>query len=286
MNVHGHFACHRGTKHLKIKSTHLKISEGLTVTSPRNSPGPERCGKSETIVKAYPIPIQADEVVLKFIEEYHKMAKIVLEEILNAERFTKFERKKLRDKLLKNWKYVAHYVDSAINQMQGLVKSYKKKLKRGKKTRKPRLRKKFVYVKSTLFRLKGTILKITIIPRDYYIEIDLSKYAYILQFLKEIQEGKLRLGGLFLFADIIVLNFVKTVEYFASITVTILPHGLRWKTSLHTFSTFKDLKGLLYVFLSLLLFYALDYEFPYFFTPVISETPERLPQEIPPASEP
>ncbi|MCD6502661.1 MAG: IS200/IS605 family accessory protein TnpB-related protein, partial [Euryarchaeota archaeon] len=45
-------------------------------------------------------------------------------------------------------------------------------------------------------------------------EIDLAKYAYILPFLKEIQEEKLRLGGLFLFPDKLVLNFVKSVEYF------------------------------------------------------------------------
>jgi len=141
------------------------------------------------------------------------MAKIVLEEILNTEKFTKVERKQLRDELLKNWDYAAHYVNSAINQMQGLVKSYKKKLKKGKKTRKPRLRNKFVYVKSTLFTLKGSKPKITIVPRKYYIEIDLSKYAYILPFLEEIREEKLRLGGLFLFPDKIVLNFVKTVEY-------------------------------------------------------------------------
>jgi len=213
MNVYGHFACHRGTKHLKIKSTDLKISEGLIVASSRDSPGPERCGRPGTVVRAYSIPFQADEVILEFIEEYHKIARKALQKILSSEKFTSKERRQLRDKLLEDWPYAAHYVDSAINQMQGLVRSYKRKLKKGKKARKPRLRKKFVYVKSTLFALKGSVLKITIIPRKYYLEIDLAKYAYILPFLREIQEEKLRLGGLFLFPDKIVLNLVKTVEY-------------------------------------------------------------------------
>lgn len=183
------------------------------MVSSGDSSGSERCRKSETVVRAYSIPFQADEVILEFIEEYHKIARKALQEILSSEKFTKVKRKQLRDKLLKNWPYAAHYVDSAINQMQGLVKSYRKKLRKGKKAKEPRLRKKFVYVKSTLFTLKGSKLKITIIPREYYLEIDLAKYAYISPFLKEIQEEKLRLGGLFLFPDKLVLNFVKIVEY-------------------------------------------------------------------------
>lgn len=170
--------------------------------------------KNETIVKAYSIQLQGDSVILKFIEEYHKMAKTALQEILNAEKFTKVERKQLRDTLLENWNYAAHYVDSAINQMLGLVKSYKRKLKKGKKAREPKLKKKFVYVKSTLFRLKGTTLEITIIPRGYYLVIDLAEYHYLHPLLEEVKEGKVKLGGLFLFPDKLVLNFVKTVEYF------------------------------------------------------------------------
>ncbi|NJE09279.1 transposase, partial [Thermococcus sp. M39] len=143
-----------------------------------------------------------------------KMAKTALQEILNTEKFTKFERKQLRDTLLENWNYAAHYVDSAINQMLGLVKSYKRKLKKGKKAREPKLKKKFVYVKSTLFRLKSTTLEITIIPREYYLVIDLAEYHYLHPLLEEVKEGKVKLGGLFLFPDKLVLNFVKTVEYF------------------------------------------------------------------------
>jgi len=172
-----------------------------------------RRAKNETIVKAYSIPIQADDVILEFIEEYHKMARTALQEILNAEKFTKVERKQLRDKLLKDWSYAAHYVDSAINQMLGLAKSYKRKLRKGKKVRKPRLRKKFVYVKSTLFSLKGSTLRITIIPRKQYLEVNLANYPYLIPLLKEVWNGKARLGGLFLFSDRVVLNFVKNVEF-------------------------------------------------------------------------
>ncbi|USS41441.1 transposase [Thermococcus aggregans] len=42
----------------------------------------------------------------------------------------------------------------------------------------------------------------------------MTKYHYLHPLLEEIKEGKAKLGGLFLFPDKLVLNFVKTVEYF------------------------------------------------------------------------
>jgi len=39
------------------------------VTSPRNSPGSERCGRPGTVVRACSIPFQADEIILEFVEE-------------------------------------------------------------------------------------------------------------------------------------------------------------------------------------------------------------------------
>ena len=173
-----------------------------------------RNSSSESVIKAYSMPIHPDEFLLKFIEDYHELAKTVLEEILNAERFTKVERKQLRDKLLEEWEYASHYIDSAINQMLGLVDSYRKKLRRGKRASKPRLGKKFVYVKSTLITLKGSILTVRIIAGKYYLRINLEDYPYIRPLLEEVLEGKAKLAGLFLFPDRIVLNFKKSVEYF------------------------------------------------------------------------
>ncbi|MFA4645820.1 transposase [Pyrococcus kukulkanii] len=173
-----------------------------------------RSSSSETVIKAYSIPIHPDEFLLKFIEDYHELAKTVLEEILNAERFTKVERKQLRDKLLEEWEYASHYIDSAINQMLGLVDSYRKKLRRGERASEPRLRKKYVYVKSTLITLKGSILTVRIIAGKYYLRINLEDYPYIRPLLEEVLEGKAKLAGLFLFPDRIVLNFKKSVEYF------------------------------------------------------------------------
>ncbi|MCD6156984.1 MAG: hypothetical protein J7J27_01335, partial [Euryarchaeota archaeon] len=63
------------------------------MASSRDSPGFERCGRPGTVVRAFSIPFQADEVILEFIEEYHRMAKTVLEEILKAEKLTSKERR-------------------------------------------------------------------------------------------------------------------------------------------------------------------------------------------------
>ena len=127
---------------------------------------------SETVIKAYSMPIHPDEFLLKFIDDYHELAKTILEEILNAERFTKVERKQLRDKLLEEWEYASHYIDSAINQMLGLVNSYRKKLRRGERASKPRLRKKFVYVKSTLVTLNGPVLSVRITRKGWRLQAD------------------------------------------------------------------------------------------------------------------
>ena len=47
-------------------------------------------------------------------------------------KFNKSKRKGLRDKLLKNWKFAKHYVDSAINSIIGLVKGWISLYNRGK----------------------------------------------------------------------------------------------------------------------------------------------------------
>ncbi len=82
-------------------------------------------------IKAYSIPITAPK---DLIEEYFKLRKTVLEEILKHIKysksgkahlkFNKNKRKELRDKLLRNWRFAKHYIDSAINSVIGLVKGW------------------------------------------------------------------------------------------------------------------------------------------------------------------
>ena len=110
-------------------------------------------------IKSYSVLLTAPK---DLIEEYFELRKIALNEIFKHVRFSKngkahlnfdkTKRKELRDKLLKNWKFAKHYVDSAINSIVGLVKGWISLYNRGKAKSKPEITKKTVYVKTTLFK--------------------------------------------------------------------------------------------------------------------------------------
>ena len=133
-------------------------------------------------VKSYRIPVEAPRDLREACFEAKKKA---LEEVLSHVEhsqsgkahlsFKARDRKKLRDSLLKNWKYSRHYVDSAINSVIGLVKGWVRLYNRGRVRSRPKITRKTVYVKSTLLSYKDGKLKISIEPNKRYLEVDLNK---------------------------------------------------------------------------------------------------------------
>jgi len=84
-------------------------------------------------------------------------------------------KKKLRDSLLVDWPYAAHWVDSAIKTGYSILKSWRKNYVKGeRKRRRPTAKRLFVRAKQTLIKLEGEKLRVTIKP-DEYVHIDLSK---------------------------------------------------------------------------------------------------------------
>ena len=82
----------------------------------------------------------------------------------------------LRNQLLKDWDYASHYVDSAIKTAYSILNSWRRNYIRGERGRtKPVVKRKFVRVKETLYRFKDWKIIITIKPRQFYLEFDLSK---------------------------------------------------------------------------------------------------------------
>jgi len=77
-------------------------------------------------IKSYRIPVEAPK---DLVGSYFEAKRRALEAILNHVKFNRKahldfkndDRKRLRDELLKGWKYSKHYVDSAINR-EGRVK--------------------------------------------------------------------------------------------------------------------------------------------------------------------
>jgi len=84
-------------------------------------------------------------------------------------------KKKLRDSLLQEWPFAAHWVDSAIKTAYSIFKSWRKNYVKGeRKRRRPTARRLFVRAKQTLVKLEGEKLRLTIKPGEY-VYLNLSK---------------------------------------------------------------------------------------------------------------
>jgi putative transposase len=84
-------------------------------------------------------------------------------------------KKKLRESLIEDWDYAAHWVDSAIKTAYSIFKSWRKNYVKGeRKRRRPTARRLFVRAKQTLIKLEGEKLRVTIKPGEH-VYLDLSK---------------------------------------------------------------------------------------------------------------
>src|SRR5271157_742806 len=84
-------------------------------------------------------------------------------------------KKMMRDTYLKGWKYSAHWIDSDIKTAFAIIDSWRKNYINGnRKARKPVVKRDFVRLKQSLFKIEGNKLRISIKPREFSY-IDLSK---------------------------------------------------------------------------------------------------------------
>ena len=166
----------------------------------------------EEAVKAYKIPIETPR---DLIEAYFEVKRRALREILSHITYSQTgkahlnfkaeDRRKLRNDLLKEWRYSKHYIDSAINSVIGLVKGWIKLYNRGKAKSKPKITRRTVYIKNTLFSYKNGVLKISIEPRRRYLEVNLMKHEYLPKDFNSI-------GGLLLTENKLIITFKKNVK--------------------------------------------------------------------------
>jgi len=83
-------------------------------------------------------------------------------------------RRELRESLLEDWDYAAHWVDSAIKTAYSIFKSWRKNYVKGeRKRRRPTARRLFARAKQTLIKLEGEKLRLTVKPGEY-VYLDLS----------------------------------------------------------------------------------------------------------------
>ncbi|MEM3832365.1 MAG: transposase [Thermoprotei archaeon] len=161
-------------------------------------------------VKSYRIPV---DVPKDLIEEYFKVKRKALDAIFSHVKISekahleldKKDRKRLRDELLREWKYSKHYVDSAMNSVIGLVKGWITLYNRGRANEPPKITKRTVYIKSTLFSFRNGILKISVEPSKRYLEVDLRKCSWIPRDFDKV-------GGLLMTESELIITVKKRVE--------------------------------------------------------------------------
>jgi len=148
------------------------------------------------VLKSYSLKHELGEELLPLLLAYRDAVNRVIEELWNSIEWKKRKtpgkkqwrllpkykvdvkskeyKKKLRDRLLQEWPYAAHWVDSAIKTAYSLLKSWRKNYVKGeRKRRRPTARRLFARAKQTLLKLEGEKLRVTVKP-DEYVYIDLT----------------------------------------------------------------------------------------------------------------
>ncbi len=84
-------------------------------------------------------------------------------------------KRELRNKCLEEWRYAAHWIDSAMKTAFSIMASWKRNYDKGERRREcPHSGRFFLRVKQTLLKLEGDTLRITLRPREFAY-IDLSR---------------------------------------------------------------------------------------------------------------
>jgi len=149
------------------------------------------------VLRSYSLQHECGEELLPLLRAYKDVVNRVLEELWDNTEWEKRKipgkkqwrllpkykvdvhskeyKKKLRDSLLEDWDYAAHWVDSAIKTAYSIFKSWRKNYVKGeRKRRRPTARRLFVRAKQTLIKLEGEKLRVTVKPAEY-VYLDLSK---------------------------------------------------------------------------------------------------------------
>ncbi len=167
----------------------------------------------EEAIKSYKIPIEAPrDLIEAYFEARRKALRKVLSRVTYSQtgkahlNFKAEDRRKLRNDLLKDWRHSKHYVDSAINSVIGLVKGWIKLYNRGKAKSKPKITRRTVYIKNTLFSYRSGILKISIEPNKRYLEVDLRTCDWIPKDFDKI-------GGLILTEGELIITVKREIRF-------------------------------------------------------------------------
>ena len=141
--------------------------------------------------------------------KYYKTARLI-PQFPKANEF----KRSLRNKLLVRWGFANHYVDSAVKTAYSILGSWRTNYLNGmRKRKKPVVHRRFVRVKTTLMKIEGSKVRITIKPWEEYLELDFSKEW----FYERIRDWKV--GELIIRERDDLITFSKEVKFNGSIKI-------------------------------------------------------------------
>jgi len=120
----------------------------------------------------------------------------------------------IRNELMEGWEFAKHYVDSAVKTAYSIINSWEKNYKKGKRGRnKPIVKREFIRVKTTLMKIEDGKIRITIEPKEKYLELDYSNQW----FYDRIKDWKV--GELIIKKNEVFLTFSKDIEIKSEIKI-------------------------------------------------------------------
>ncbi len=204
------------------------------------------------VVLAVPFSYDRDEIIQKLLEDFRDMINFCIEKAIenNVTSYAKL-RKLVYKEWKEKWDYSTHFCHSACKIASSMLKSWRKKVRRGEANsdKPPRAKKLFIRFDPQLVKFEGYRLRISIRPRQFiYIQLKYGNYQR--KFIEEWKKGKLKIGEITMNGEKVIVPFRKEVDLTnpkdwiaidineSNVTgVSLNPHILRIEHELRTIHT-------------------------------------------------
>jgi len=166
------------------------------------------------VVLAVPFSYERNEVIEKLLKDFREMINFCIEKALenNVTSYAKL-RKLVYEEWKQKWDYSTHFCHSACKIASSMLKSWRRKVRRGEANpdKPPRAKKLFIRFDPQLVKFEGDRLRISIKPRQFiYVHLKYGKYQQ--KFIEEWKKGKLKVGEITMNGEKVVVPFRKEVD--------------------------------------------------------------------------
>jgi len=166
------------------------------------------------VVLAIPFSYERNEIIQKLLEDFRDMINFCIEKAIenNVTSYAKL-RKLVYEEWKQKWNYSTHFCHSACKIASSMLKSWRKKVRKGEANpdKPPRAKKLFIRFDPQLVKFEGDRLRISIKPRQFtYVHLKYGEYQR--KFIEEWRKGKLKVGEITMNGEKVIVPFRKEVD--------------------------------------------------------------------------